>query len=369
ADGDSDDSVSSDAEAAADEGAEPEPARINASPVSPASDSEDEVLASPSAKPEEDVSSDRRDDSDASPAPLEDDEPGDASPAPLEDDEPGPGCLRRGKSTVNLGDLTCQAVLALCKAESSESEASEAEEKKEQPLSPDAAESEEEEMADDDAGVSSGNEDGESIDSQKTLQLGECPPRKKQKKLPAATCSAKEKAVASAEMQRALVEAGRDGVPSRPGKKVADGMKALSTPPCKSKGVHAVDTLTPSPVPMQTAKTARRHVLKKSKAKAKEIKLADRAKGIYGDYNLHDLQIPKAAWPQTNRENKGKHSFTLKSAVGPATIEVLVRTKAFFLKRINEDASGPLGQINFKRFGSVAEAWAAAKQRSGYVEP
>lgn len=113
----------------------------------------------------------------------------------------------------------------------------------------------------------------------------------------------------------------------------------------------------------------RRHVLKKSKAKAKEIKLADRAKGIYGDYNLHDLQIPKAAWPQTNRENKGKHSFTLKSAVGPATIEVLVRTKAFFLKRINEDASGPLGQINFKRFGSVAEAWAAAKQRSGYVEP
>ncbi|CAE7680548.1 hmu, partial [Symbiodinium necroappetens] len=106
----------------------------------------------------------------------------------------------------------------------------------------------------------------------------------------------------------------------------------------------------------------RRHVLKKSKAKRKQAKLAERDAGIYGDYNLRELQIPKAAWPQTDRKNKGKHSFTLKSAVGPATIEVLVRTGAFFLKRINEGASGPTGQINFKRFGSVAEAWAAAKQ-------
>ncbi|CAE7837003.1 hmu [Symbiodinium sp. CCMP2592] len=382
----SDDSDSSDAaESSAEEDAESDPVRITTSPVSPCSTSEigDRARAARAAAMEDANSQDggdsdaspapleddeRRDDSDSSPAPMEDDECGDdsdASPAPLKDDESG--CLRRGKSTVDLGAL-CGEVAS--QADSSESEAAEAAENV-QALSPPAAESEEEEIADHDSHYNPESEDDGSVDSQVTLRLGEW-------KLPDAACSVKEKAEASAELQKALVEAGRCAGPSRARREVADGMKTLATPPCKSKGMHAVDMLTPSPVPMQTSKKMkskslasfkRRHVLKKSKAKRKEIEKTDKAHGLYGDYNLQELQIPKAAWPQRDRTNKGKHSFTLKSAVGPATIEVLVRTGAFFLKRINENASGPLGQINFKRFGSVAEAWAVAKQRSGYVEP
>lgn len=85
----------------------------------------------------------------------------------------------------------------------------------------------------------------------------------------------------------------------------------------------------------------------------------------YEGYCLKHL--PLEARPQARR-NVGKHSYTLKSAVGRGTIEVLLRHNAFFVKIIDDRASGPKGQISWKK-QTPASAWDLAKERSGYVVP
>lgn len=110
---------------------------------------------------------------------------------------------------------------------------------------------------------------------------------------------------------------------------------------------------------------------KKSKAGAekdepavekKEIPLGDVVDGKFkGTYDLSKL--PKEAWPQ-NRPNLGKHSYTLRG--GSASIEVLLRCNAFYIKKVAADADGPGGQVSYKR-SCPAEVWEQVKKRAGYV--
>ena len=90
--------------------------------------------------------------------------------------------------------------------------------------------------------------------------------------------------------------------------------------------------------------------------------------GRHRDYDLEAMKIPKAAWPQAGK-NLGAHSYALRSVCGKASIEVLLRAKAFYVKRLAEGADGPIGQITFKIGRTASEAWAIAKQRSGYDQP
>ena len=113
-------------------------------------------------------------------------------------------------------------------------------------------------------------------------------------------------------------------------------------------------------------KRALKELNEKQKTRAAEASAeAKDGEDEYQGYSLKDL--PLETRPQ-DRKNVGKHSYTLKSAVGKATIEVLLRHNAFFVKIVDDKASGPKGQISWKK-QTPASAWALAKERSGYVVP
>ena len=94
----------------------------------------------------------------------------------------------------------------------------------------------------------------------------------------------------------------------------------------------------------------------------KETAVGDCIDGKFkGTYDL--TRLPKEAWPQ-NRPNLGKHSYTLRG--GEASIEVLLRCEAFYIKKVAGHADGPGGQVSYKR-SCPAEVWEQVKKRAGYV--
>ena len=62
--------------------------------------------------------------------------------------------------------------------------------------------------------------------------------------------------------------------------------------------------------------------------------------------------------------NNGRHSYTL--GKGGSSVEILLQKEAYFVKKINDDGSGPLGQVSWAKHGGPVEAFAVAKARSGY---
>lgn len=83
-----------------------------------------------------------------------------------------------------------------------------------------------------------------------------------------------------------------------------------------------------------------------------------------GTYDLS--LIPVEARPDLLKPNLGKRSYTL-ACSNKATIEVLLRNRAYFVKKLAVGAPGPCGQVSFSRFGDAAGAWSEAKHRAGWV--
>ena len=84
------------------------------------------------------------------------------------------------------------------------------------------------------------------------------------------------------------------------------------------------------------------------------------------EYMGYDISmLPREAYPDTSKVNKGHHSYTLRSKQGDATIEVLLKHGAFFVKKISEKGTGPPGHVAMRMFG-VEEAWNIAKTRAGF---
>ena len=83
---------------------------------------------------------------------------------------------------------------------------------------------------------------------------------------------------------------------------------------------------------------------------------------FYGEYDISCL--PDEALPDLERVNNGRHSYTL-GKVG-SSVEILLQKEAYFVKKINADGSGPLGQVSWAKHGGPVEAFAVAKARSGY---
>lgn len=105
--------------------------------------------------------------------------------------------------------------------------------------------------------------------------------------------------------------------------------------------------------------------LKAGKPRDDEVNAGESDFKYKGVYTLDHL--PPAAWPDTSKANQGTHSYTLTSPSGnKARIEVLLRHNAFFVKRVGEDAPGPVGQVSFARFNGAAGAWSEATRRAGW---
>jgi hypothetical protein len=78
---------------------------------------------------------------------------------------------------------------------------------------------------------------------------------------------------------------------------------------------------------------------------------------------LHDVGLPQEAYPQ--RAGAGKFSYTIVSVSG-AVIEVQIRTKAYYLKKIAGGKALPedcMPLVAWKRHGGVVDAWTFAKER------
>ena len=84
----------------------------------------------------------------------------------------------------------------------------------------------------------------------------------------------------------------------------------------------------------------------------------------YKDYVI--TMLPKEAFPDPSRVNKGAHSYTLGSKCGNATIEVLLKHGAFFVKKVSKKGTGPCGQVSMKQYGGAQPAWEIAKKRAGF---
>ena len=92
--------------------------------------------------------------------------------------------------------------------------------------------------------------------------------------------------------------------------------------------------------------------------------------GWHGGYDLRSLNMPEAAYPQRDRPlgNKGKHSYTVEDRATGGRIEVLLRARAFYVKKIGggpepADQKG-LGQVGWRN--DVKAAWACAKERANF---
>ena len=92
---------------------------------------------------------------------------------------------------------------------------------------------------------------------------------------------------------------------------------------------------------------------------------------MHGAYNLTQLGLPKQAYPDPKKPNKGLHSYTLVGQ-GGSRIEILLRSRAFYVKAVAakrdedlEDEKPSTGQIAW--VGGVADAWDYAVRRARYV--
>lgn len=82
-------------------------------------------------------------------------------------------------------------------------------------------------------------------------------------------------------------------------------------------------------------------------------------------YKAYDVSgLPPPARPDLTKPNRGEHSYTLTS--GSSCIEVLLRQKAYFVKRVGEGGTGPKGQVSWKLNGGSGAAWRIAIERAGF---
>ena len=85
---------------------------------------------------------------------------------------------------------------------------------------------------------------------------------------------------------------------------------------------------------------------------------------LYKGYDIS--MLPKEAHPDPLKENKGLHSYTLRNSVGDATIEVLLKHGAYFIKKVSARGNGGgVGQVSMKVHGADL-AWSMAKHRAGF---
>lgn len=75
--------------------------------------------------------------------------------------------------------------------------------------------------------------------------------------------------------------------------------------------------------------------------------------------------LPVEAHPDPTKENRGRHSYTLRSKCGDATIEVLLKHAAYFVKKVSSKGTGPKGQVSMRASGAHG-AWEIAKSRAGF---
>ena len=88
------------------------------------------------------------------------------------------------------------------------------------------------------------------------------------------------------------------------------------------------------------------------------------AAAFFKEYSLD--WVPIEARPRGDMsKHKGQHSYTVMD--GDCKVEVLLRIKAFYVKKFKAGFPGPVGQVNTKKFSSVADAWSAVKSRSGFL--
>eukprot|EP00438_Fugacium_kawagutii_P016533 Skav227294 [mRNA] locus=scaffold2645:5911:6168:+ [translate_table: standard] len=83
---------------------------------------------------------------------------------------------------------------------------------------------------------------------------------------------------------------------------------------------------------------------------------------MYKGYSL--TEIPIEAHPDYSKKNLGAHSYTL--TWNGVTVEVLLRQRAFFIKKVHPDSPGPKGQVSFLKHGGAKAAWKVAVARSGF---
>ena len=84
------------------------------------------------------------------------------------------------------------------------------------------------------------------------------------------------------------------------------------------------------------------------------------------EYKGYDISmLPVQARPDPTKENRGLHSYTLRNASEDATIEVLLKHGAYFIKKVSSRGTGGVGQVSMKTHGAAA-AWDMAKKRAGF---
>ncbi|CAE7826675.1 hmu [Symbiodinium sp. CCMP2592] len=112
----------------------------------------------------------------------------------------------------------------------------------------------------------------------------------------------------------------------------------------------------------------KRNKVAKIAKKAKEMEEAATEPCRHGSYDLTALGIPKDALPQGDKANKGAHSYTVASPGNECAVEVLLRNRAFYSKRLATGAPGPRGQVGWATFHGVEAAWSEVKKRVGWSD-
>eukprot|EP00435_Cladocopium_sp_Y103_P017565 s3048_g4.t1 len=85
---------------------------------------------------------------------------------------------------------------------------------------------------------------------------------------------------------------------------------------------------------------------------------------VESEYKGYDItMLPLEARPDFTRPNLGSHSYTL--SFNQATVEVLLAKQAYFVKKVNDAGSGPMGQISWSKHGGPVDSFVVAKSRSG----
>lgn len=83
-------------------------------------------------------------------------------------------------------------------------------------------------------------------------------------------------------------------------------------------------------------------------------------------YKGYDISmLPLQARPDLSKPNRGEHSYTLRNPANDATIEVLLKHAAYFIKKVSPRGSGRIGQISMKVHGPQG-GWDLAKERAGF---
>ena len=91
---------------------------------------------------------------------------------------------------------------------------------------------------------------------------------------------------------------------------------------------------------------------------------------VYRGHDLEELDLPKCARPQPNRNHRGLHSYTVQTAVTDAKteelcdvlVDVLLQKRAYYIKKCGP--SGKTGQVSWNKSGNPKHAWAIAMDKA-----